>query len=196
MQGWADTPLTPAGIEQVTNAADKVANIKFDKYYSSDLLRAVSTAEIFKKENVNTNSETHKTIQVPELREACFGYFEGADGSATWSQICRPLGYPGIDEFLSEHTFLDARDIMSKADPFKDAENSKAFTKRIRLGLKKLIDKSDDQDTICVISHGDAIRTIIQMLDPSIDVHLPIKNGSINIITYKEGKFFIDAYNK
>ena len=44
--GWLDAPLTEKGKGDAALAGEIVSRIKFDKIYSSDLLRAKSTAEI------------------------------------------------------------------------------------------------------------------------------------------------------
>ena len=68
-KGWADSPLTPAGIE----AAEKLGDFFQDKdipvIYSSDLGRCLETSRLInKKLNV-------KIIKAPELREQNFGVF-------------------------------------------------------------------------------------------------------------------------
>ncbi len=43
--GWAQVNLTPKGIEDAKGVRPLLENIKFDKIYSSDLIRAKKTAE-------------------------------------------------------------------------------------------------------------------------------------------------------
>jgi broad specificity phosphatase PhoE len=43
-----DPPLTPKGMEQAHKLANRIKSINFDKIYSSDLCRAIETAEIIK----------------------------------------------------------------------------------------------------------------------------------------------------
>ena len=44
--GWLDAPLTEEGKRDAALASEFVSRVSFDKIYSSDLLRAKSTAEI------------------------------------------------------------------------------------------------------------------------------------------------------
>ncbi|WP_367365443.1 histidine phosphatase family protein [Pediococcus parvulus] len=193
MQGWADAPLTPKGIQDAHMAAEKVQNVHFDQAFSSDLTRAVHTANIILKD---THNDSLDVTQLANIREAFFGYFEGANGPETWDTICRPLGYTGIDDFLSKHTFYEARDAMHAADPFKDAEDAETFKKRILTGIDQLAEKANDGENLLVVSHMDAIRSLIQLLNPQIDVHLPIKNGSLNILNFTDNQAEVVAYDK
>ena len=43
--GWLDVPLTEKGIEDAAKAGSLLADVKFDKLYSSDLVRAKKTLE-------------------------------------------------------------------------------------------------------------------------------------------------------
>lgn len=192
MQGWADAPLTPKGIQDAHMAAKKVQNVHFDQAFSSDLTRAVHTANIILKD---THNDSLDVTQLANIREAFFGYFEGANGPETWDTICRPLGYTGIDDFLSKHTFYEARDAMHAADPFKDAEDAETFKKRILTGIDQLAEKANDGENLLVVSHMDAIRSLIQLLNPQID-HLPIKNGSLNILNFTDNQAEVVAYDK
>ncbi|WP_331244720.1 histidine phosphatase family protein [Pediococcus damnosus] len=193
MQGWADAPLTPQGIQDAHDAAKKLQGIHFTQAFSSDLTRAVDTAHFILEDTKNTDLPV---TQLTNLREAFFGYFEGANGPETWDTICRPLGYDGVDSFLEDHSFYEARDAMHNADPFKDAEDSQTFKKRILAGIDQLVKNANNGDTLLVVSHSDAMRSLIQLLDPTIDVHLPIKNGSVNILEFTDATAKVTTYNE
>ena len=51
MQGWVDSPLTEKGIQDGKRAGKILENIKFDKAYSSDTMRAIRTCEYILSEN-------------------------------------------------------------------------------------------------------------------------------------------------
>ena len=72
-QGWADSPLTDAGKQTAVELGYQLKEIEFDAIYSSDMLRAVQTAELVARANQKPNIpiETDK-----RLREWCLGSME------------------------------------------------------------------------------------------------------------------------
>lgn len=70
-QGQKDSPLTPEGLLQAKEVAQKLKTIKFDAIFSSDLLRAQRTAEIIAIEHRLAVTTTEA------LRERNFGTIEG-----------------------------------------------------------------------------------------------------------------------
>ena len=63
--GWAQVPLSEKGILQAKELSNKLSNKKFDKIYSSDLIRAIQTLE-----NALPNCPFEKS---PLLRERSVG---------------------------------------------------------------------------------------------------------------------------
>jgi probable phosphoglycerate mutase len=68
VQGWADSPLTIKGINDLKKTAEALSQIHFDNMYSSDLKRAIDTVHLMK--NANEVSEIGKIKKLPEFREA------------------------------------------------------------------------------------------------------------------------------
>lgn len=75
IQGHHDSPLTTKGLKQVKNITSKLAKVRFDAAYSSDLLRAKRTGDTIALE--------HKlTVQTTKLlRERNYGHMEGQSSS-------------------------------------------------------------------------------------------------------------------
>jgi probable phosphoglycerate mutase len=69
LAGWADVPLTERGQAQAMALRPLLANRSFDGVWSSDLVRAVTTARLAWGEPTPD----------PRLREISFGALEGAD---------------------------------------------------------------------------------------------------------------------
>lgn len=76
VQGWADSPLTPAGIWQARQAANwlKANAIDFEAVYTSDLGRAVQTAQII--------GQGHPAYAMEALREITFGKWDGTSAAS------------------------------------------------------------------------------------------------------------------
>lgn len=90
VQGWADSPLTIKGINDLKKTAEALSQIHFDNMYSSDLKRAIDTVHLMK--NANEVSEIGKIKKLPEFREVFFGSFEGDDIDKTWEAIGQAAG--------------------------------------------------------------------------------------------------------
>lgn len=71
LQGHTNIPLNGVGIQQAKNIKNILGHIKFDAFFSSDLLRAKQTAEIMAL-NYQLIVQTTKI-----LRERRYGNFEG-----------------------------------------------------------------------------------------------------------------------
>ena len=70
-QGWADPPLNPTGRVQAAALAEQLAETPLDAVYSSDLRRALETAELL--------AEPHQlnVVTDPDLREIDIGAWSG-----------------------------------------------------------------------------------------------------------------------
>jgi broad specificity phosphatase PhoE len=71
--GSTDVPLNSTGIRQALVAAKKISMLGISKIYVSPLLRARQTADIIKEYQL----VRPEVIVIDELRERCFGSFEG-----------------------------------------------------------------------------------------------------------------------
>jgi len=67
--GWNDVELNPLGVQQATQLGEHTRNLSFDVLYSSDLKRAVSSAELA--------WPNHPLIQDKRLRECNYGNYNG-----------------------------------------------------------------------------------------------------------------------
>lgn len=64
-----DSPLTPKGMEQAKNAANKLKHRRIDRIVSSPMIRAKKTADIIAK----TIKYTKSIDVIPEFTERCVG---------------------------------------------------------------------------------------------------------------------------
>jgi broad specificity phosphatase PhoE len=69
LSGWVDTPLTEKGLEPTKRVIAKLADLRIDEIYSSDLGRAFVTAYVVAR-NLKFTKEIHR---LPGLREVNYG---------------------------------------------------------------------------------------------------------------------------
>ncbi len=167
--GYSDVELSPDGYRQVEKLRHRLANEKIDAVYSSDLKRALVTAEVISPE--------HKTdiIACPELREMNYGQAEGL----TFEEI--KSRYPELAELI---TNFDLR------LEFPDGEGFHGFIERVVRFLDRL-EKHEPSETILVVSHSGALRTLVCHLlgiDQNHWRQIRLDNASLSIVdTYPQG---------
>ncbi|CAG8957735.1 hypothetical protein HYFRA_00000072 [Hymenoscyphus fraxineus] len=135
--GVRDSALTNHGVLQAKRlGAHLVATgVKVSHIFSSDLQRAVVTAEAIRAVQV----PPPKTTQLAILREQDFGYYEGR---------------PYSDLRMNQNANSEVRDIPG----FKDVESKPAMQARmesfIDLHLAGLIAEATPERTVVVVAHG------------------------------------------
>ena len=140
--GVTDVELSSAGIRQAERLRDYLASEKIDAVYSSNLKRALVTAEII--------ASKHKldVVICPELREIDFGEFEG-------------LAFNEIGQRYPEFTKLWVK--RSPKLKYPGGDSLEEFTNRVITFLSRL-DKHTAEDTILIVAHSGVIRTLICQL--------------------------------
>lgn len=73
--GRSDPPLSAAGFEQARRLAGRLRHVRFDAVYSSDLRRALVTAEIIAEAQTG-GGEAPRVVRDPRLREIDAGLWE------------------------------------------------------------------------------------------------------------------------
>lgn len=95
--GESDVPLSPAGKEQASALAERLANIPIDLILCSPLLRARQTAEVI------ASGRNIPILYDDRLKERNFGAFEATDVEAEEGKACRynfAVKYPGGESNL------------------------------------------------------------------------------------------------
>jgi len=135
-QGHTDRALTERGRRQAVELAERLANANIDAVYSSDLLRAVETAEPVAK-RLGLPLQT-----LPELREVDVG---------TWAGLTR-------DEVAER--FPDGFRRWSEWQTgWENGETYDEMGKRVVGAILKLADEHQG-GRILVVSHGGSIRAL------------------------------------
>jgi len=180
LQGWSDSPLTPAGIAMADATGDRLQAVSYDHYYASDLKRAVDTANhIIRRNHSNQVAPTTS----PLFREVYFGSFEGSDNDQTWGGIAQPLGCVDQADIIRQHSFTTARNAMHRADPHHFAEDGATFFQRMDQALTTLLTENADGDRLLVVTHGTFIRTLTLRFGAEFEPesHYPV-NGSVTTV--------------
>ncbi len=145
LQGHSDIPLNEKGERQALALAPLLEQLKINRLYSSDLVRAQLTAQL-------ALPHLSPASVSKQLREVHLGTGEGL----TWEQVGDKMG----DQFrthwsstVEEH--LDLR--------FPNGESRREVIARIQACLHEILDHHP-QDTIAFVTHGFVIRTLVNFL--------------------------------
>jgi len=160
--------MNDAGQRQVERLRQRLAGEKIDAVYSSDLKRALVTAEV-----ISSRPRADLTA-CPELREINYGDCEGL----TFKEIGRL--YPELAELITKFS-LKLR--------FPGGEGFKEFIARVTAFVGRL-NKHTPEQTALIVSHSGPLRVLICHLMGIDQSHWPqirIDNASLSIVeTYPQ----------
>jgi len=157
------------GIKQAERLRDRLASLKIDAIYASNLRRARVTAEII--------AARRKTdiVTCAELSEINFGYIEGL----TFEEISQR--YPDLAKLLAD---------WSISPEFPGGESFKEFNERVSKFLPRL-ENHAPEETILIVAHAGTLRLLICNL-MGIDIkywrQMRLELASLSILdTYPQG---------
>ena len=176
MQGQLDIPLNPMGRVQAQRLVQALADESFDAIYSSDLLRALQTAQ-----SIAANCP-REVITEPGLRERCFGVFES-------------LTYREVQVRWPEH----ARRWHERDPDFGPAggEVLREFDARCMQTLTRLAAAHPGQ-SIAIVTHGgvlDCLYRAATRVDLQATRSWDLGNASINRLLYTPQGFTLVGWN-
>lgn len=200
VQGWADTPLTPAGVEVAEYLGKGLKDVEFKAAYSSDLGRARQTARIV------LDAKGQKDMPITELsgiRETNFGSYEGDMNGKMWGDAALYLHYKSAKELF---------DAMAKNPALlKDAMASFKALETLGLGedyddvkargqktIREIVEKeaANGGGNILMVGHGMSIGVFLSDIDSNgkkpDKAHMG--NASVCKIIYKDGKFTLESF--
>ncbi|SHE34944.1 histidine phosphatase family protein [Dysgonomonas macrotermitis] len=189
VQGWADSPLTPAGVEVAEDLGRGLQDTTFVAIYTSDSGRARETADIvmsFNKHNADVpRSETK------DLREWYFGSFEG-----DFNKVAIAASVKASNKPMEELTIPEMADNIAASDPEKQAEDWQAIETRVKRAIDKIATESAAKGggNVLVVCHGLTISSIVQILD-SAQAKPGLHNASVTKVIYKDGKYSVVSFN-
>lgn len=175
-QGQTDIALSPLGIEQAEKLAAHFPVDKVEAVYSSDLVRALTTARCV-ADRFGLTVESR-----PELRELNFGDWEGL----TYDEIVAK--WPD-----ALNNFFQHPDVLE----IPHGESFPKLRKRALDAVEKIVACHPNQ-TVAVFAHGAILRTIL-----TAALHMDLKyvwtirqfNTAVNIVTYTEHGTTVELLN-
>ena len=101
---------------------------------------------------------------MPDLREYCFGGFEGELTHIVHDKITAYRGLPSTENWLAAYRHGE-RNLIAESvhalDPLGLAETEAQFSARLQQGLDELIARTPHNGRALLVSHGIAITTIL-----------------------------------
>ena len=143
LQGQADTPLGEMGRAQARAAAERLKHEKFDLFYSSDLSRALETAQIIGKIIGMT------PVPLPELREWDLGDLVGLPHE----ELC--ARYPDV---VRAFRYDSVKDIFVPGGESRDE-----FFARIASCFDRLC-RENPGARILIVTHGGVFRAVYRQI--------------------------------
>lgn len=147
LQGHSDIPLNEKGILQAKALTKLTEDLRFDRIISSDLCRAIGTAEHMS--NFQAQIETHR-----DLREVHLGIGEGL----TWDEVTAKMG----TEF---RTLWSHKDEVHMDLRFPEGESRREVITRVKNCLLHFLRKYPGE-RLAFVTHGYVIRTLVYHLTP------------------------------
>jgi alpha-ribazole phosphatase len=167
--GSTDIALSDLGLRQAELLKKRLDPEKIDFIFSSDLKRALVTAQIIAVKH------SLKVTACPELREIDFGRLEGL----TFDEINRL--YPEVARMWIERDTCLA---------YPDGESFDELNKRV-YGFKSRLEGYDEDQTVLIVAHSGVLRTLLCQLmgmEPWQWWQIRIDMASLSVIeTYRQG---------
>lgn len=174
-QGHLDSPLTPDGIAQAGVLAQRLSRERFRLIYSSDLGRAMQTAQII------AAATGHEIVSDPRLRERHMGIFQGL-GSEQIKQRY-PQKYKLYRALGPDYVIPEGESIRQQV-----ARN---------LAYLNEIAARHVGEAIVVITHGGVLSGLFRHTF-SIPFEAPRRfeftNAGLNVFLYEEGNWFLQTW--
>ncbi len=174
-----DVGLSEEGRMQCELLRERMKNYHVDALYSSDLIRAVETAQIL-----------NETFQLPhhirkEICEISFGQFEG-----------------NTEEYIEAHfhEFKEEQLKLLEDIPYPDGENGTSVYERAMPVIQEIAQSG--HKNIAVVTHGGTIRVLLAALFGKNQAKrflfgLYLENASITHLIYCEtyDRFYLERFN-
>ncbi len=170
VQGHLDEGLSDLGLDQANMLSKYFNNNDINYIYSSDLGRAIQTAEpSSKKLNISIKIN-------PDFKEAGFGIWEG-------------MTYDEVREKYSKEFSAWHGNYFIRPDWFESFENHQT---RVRKGIEEILANHKKDDKIAIFTHGGSIKTQVgyfNKLSGQELIKISISNCSLTHINFKSNDY-------
>ncbi len=190
--GWSRTPLTETGRAQARRTGRYLKTVEFRDFYSSDLTRAIQTANI-----INARLETsHEIIQSPNFREWNLGKFTGRSNTVAQKAMMRQLGYnmkfttTSWNNFVSKTSQVQRMNALAAADETGETETYRELRTRLLLGIDQVLTQCVP-GRVLITMHGTAMMVLLKALSKETYYSAGIGNASISVVVLKKGSYEI-----
>lgn len=172
--GWYDCPLSPKGVEEVTQAGQliKAAGISPDVAHTSLLRRAIKTLFHVMDETDSLWINVHKAWQ---LNERHYGNLQGLDKQETVDKYGKDqvlvwrrsydIPPPTVDKSSPHHPSNDPRYAgFEFADDFTESLST-TLDRVLPYYESEVVPQLKDGKTVLVAAHGNSLRALVKHLD-------------------------------
>jgi broad specificity phosphatase PhoE len=176
---WAE--LTAKGKEQARLLGRRLKAIKFDHYYSSDIIRTQQTARYCLEAMGNLHQQIVRDKALVELTQ---GDWEGKPREEIYSRDI-------VKSMIAQDNWN-----FIPGDQIKGESQQQVASRMVTWINKKSLEHANKR--ILVFSHGLAIKYLLTELfdrERSTAFKIPIENTSLTIITHQKGQFSCSIEN-
>lgn len=193
VQGISDTPLLPEGEQRAVALGKrfKQQDIHFDAVYTSDLARAVRTTNLLLAHSASPDQPVMRT---KNLRETCFGKFEGDPDEVAWSAAGKASGNPELNGHCSDDIRIEGLATLKKLDTTGYGESYEDVRKRIDRFFSRIA--ASDTSSILAVSHGMFINCVVYTFMKQRSQLPAIPNTTVTKLVYEDGRFDIAYVGK
>lgn len=178
IQGHSDVPLSEHGKSQMKMLAKRLAGRCFSAVYTSDLSRAIGSAETI----AGTSGAVNQVD--PDLREFSYGEWEGL----TIEEV--ETKYPGS---LAKRVGLG-----DNAFAAPGGEDTAQVLERVNQFATRAVDRHDPDEDLLIVAHGGSIRALVVCLMGLPDDHFwrfQVHCGSLSIVSIQDKGRVLELWN-
>ena len=189
-QGWADSPLTDAGKQTAVELGHKLKSIDFDAVYTSDMLRAIQTAELIMEAGEKKGMPIEKDAR---LREWCLGNMEAENNAVFIKKVADWLGGASFAELNKR--LPDVADAIYEHDTTGMAETFQTIEERLKAAFMDMAQRHGvrENSNILVVTHAFAIKTIIHLFAPEqLSKAGKVENAAVSRLISDGGVFSLE----